>query len=37
VDIDADFKQRIESHFDYKWNNDRNLAISDPADVALLE
>lgn len=37
ISLSADFKDRIENHFDYKWNNDRNLAISEPADFALIE
>jgi hypothetical protein len=32
VSLDIDFRTRIEAHFDYKWNNDRNLAISHEAD-----
>jgi hypothetical protein len=37
IPVMADFKSKIEEFFDYKWDNDRTLAIVDPEDEALLE
>jgi hypothetical protein len=34
--IDHDLKTRIESHFDYKWINDKNQAIDDEDELKML-
>jgi hypothetical protein len=30
-------REKIELHFDFKWKNDRNQAIDDPEELAILE
>ena len=35
--INQDFKLRIEAHFDHIWNNDKNIAFTNPADEAILD
>jgi hypothetical protein len=37
VPLDSKFSISIEKFFDYKWNNDRSLAISKQSDLAILE
>jgi hypothetical protein len=34
--IRHDLKREMEEHFDYKWNNDMNIAIQSEADIAIL-
>ena len=36
-EIDLELREKIELHFDFKWKNDRNQAIDDPEELALLE
>ena len=35
--INLELRQKIEAFFDYKWNNDRNMAIDDEGEIALLD
>lgn len=35
--IDCDIKHRIEEHFDYKWNNDKNQAFLTEEDNSIFE
>ena len=34
-ELPRDFKDRIEKYFEYKWNNDRNRALSDDHGIAI--
>ena len=36
-EIDLELREKIELHFDFKWKNDRNQAIDDPEELAILE
>lgn len=35
-EISKDFRERIETHFNFKWQYDRNQAIDDPQEIAIL-
>ena len=35
--INLDLREKIEIFFDYKWNNDRNMAIDEDSEKALLD
>jgi len=35
--INLELRTKIEAFFDYKWNNDRKMAIDDEEELALLE
>ena len=35
-EIDPKIKHEIEEYFEYKWNNDNNIAVSTDNDFALL-
>lgn len=35
--INLELRNKIEAFFDYKWNNDRKMAIDDEEELALLE
>ena len=37
IPVNLTLKEEIETHFDYRWKNDRNQAIDDDSEKALLE
>ena len=37
IDIDHDRKQRIEEYFDYRWKNDKNIALDDAEEQAFFD
>lgn len=36
-EIDTDLKKKIETHFAYKWNNDKSFAFEDETDLRLYD
>jgi hypothetical protein len=36
VPLDLALRNKIEAHFDYKWSRDRNQAIDEEGELALL-